>query len=278
MAEHVTASAGADAASAKTAPKPRGKSADWVANAILAVALFALVGPWIAAAAFGFSRPGQPFTFAPLIEAMSTGDAVPALKNTLLLTVATTLLMLVILVPTNIFLNLKSRSLAKVAELLSVLPMVIPAVALVSGVSEFYRLVAPSFINSIWSLVPLYVVLSMPLAYRAIDAGVKALDLRTLFAAATSLGAKPLATIWQVVLPNLRTAMLSAALLSISLTLGEFAMASLLLHYTFPVFMVEISSTSPKGIAALSFITTIITWLLLFAISALADGGKRQSK
>lgn len=244
------------------------------ANAVLIIALIFFFTPWISAAAFGFSTPNSFFSFAPLMETLDSPRAVPAIIDTLLLTAASTVMMLVLLVPTVVFLNLKAPGLAKIAEMFSVLPLVVPAVALVSGVSEFYRAVAPAFINSMWSLVPLYVVLSMPLCYRAIDAGVKALDLRTLFSASSSLGSSTFRTLWEVVLPNLRVAMLSAALLCVTMCLGEYAMAALLLHYTFPVFMVEVSGAEPRGIAALSFITTVITWLLLVSISALSRDKK----
>ncbi|MGP6174489.1 ABC transporter permease [Corynebacterium sp. A21] len=256
------------AVAAPTRKQRAGGNSTMSANLVLVVSLIFFLVPWIAAASFGFTRPGEGFTFGPLVESLSDPQAIPAIRNTLLLTVASTVLMLVLLVPTNIFLNMKAPQLAKFAEVLSVLPLVIPAVALVSGVSEFYRAVAPAFLNSMWSLVPLYVILAMPLCYRAIDAGVKSLDLHTMFAASSSLGASTFSTLAKVILPNLRVAMLSAALLSISMCLGEFAMASLLLHYTFPVFLVEIGGSYPRGIAALSFITLIITWLLLVGISA----------
>lgn len=251
-------------------PRPAVTGVNATTTAIFVVALVFFLLPWVAAAVFGFSRPGVGFTLDPLLESLQNPKAWPAIRNSLFLTVASTVLMLVLLVPTNIFLTMKAPQLAKVAEVLSVLPMVIPAVALVSGVSQFYRTVAPSFINSLWSLVPLYVILSMPLCYRAIDAGVKTLDLTTLFAASASLGASTWTTLFRVVLPNLRVAMLSSALLSVAMCLAEFAMASLLLHYTFPVFLVEVSNNNPRGIAALSFITMLITWLLLVTISSLS--------
>lgn len=256
--------------STRTSRSSGGRGGNAATTAIFVVALIFFFLPWIAAAVFGFTRPGEGITAAPLLESLQNPKALPAIRDTLLLTLASTLLMLALLVPTNIFLNLRAPQLAKVAEMLSVLPLVISAVALVSGVSQFYRAVAPAFINSLWSLVPLYVILSMPLCYRAIDAGVKALDLRTLFAASSSLGAGTWTTLLRVVLPNLRVAMLSAALLSVAMCLAEYAMASLLLHYTFPVFLVEVSNNNPRGIAALSFITIIITWLLLVAISAMS--------
>lgn len=262
-----------------TPPAPAGAAAvagtsgssQWVTTAILIIALLFFIVPWLAAAVFGFSRPGQPVTFEPLASSFGDPKALEALRNTVLLTIATTLLMLVLLVPTIVYVNLKTPVAAKIAEFLSVLPLVVPAVAMVSGVSEFYRAIAPAFLISMWSLVPIYVVISLPLCYRAIDAGVKALDLKTLFAASSSLGATGPQTLVRVVLPNLRVAMLSAALLCITMVLGEFAIASLMLHYTFPVFIVEVSSTNPRGVAALAFVTIVITWALLWLISAISE-------
>lgn len=248
----------------------------WVQPTVLLVALLFFFSPWISAAAFGFSRPGEGFTFASAAEALTNPRAIDAIKETLLITLGTTSVMLLLLVPTVVFVNLKAPKMATIVEMVSVMPIVVPAVALVSGASEFYRLVAPGFINSRWSLVPLYVILVMPLCYRAIDAGVKTLHLETLFAAATSLDDTQWGTLRRVVLPNLKVSILSAALLCIAMCLSEFAMASLLLHYTFPVYMVEISSTNPRGIAALSFITTVITWLILASISRLSRSEKTQ--
>ncbi len=45
-------------------------------------------------------------------------------------------------------------------------------------------------------------------------------------------------------LPNLRTALLSATVLTVALVLGEFTMASLDLYQTFPVWIVNFEQTS----------------------------------
>lgn len=240
-------------------------------TAILIVAAIYFALPWLAAAIFGFSRPGVGFTTDTLTETFAHARASESLINTLLLTVVTTIVMLVLLVPTIIFLNLKAPQMAKAAEFLSVLPLVVPAVALVNGVSVFFRPIAPGVLTSMWILVPLYVINALPLCYRAIDAGVKALDLKTMFSASSSLGATTWQTLTGVVLPNLRVAMLSASLLCIAMVISEFAIASLLLQYTFPVFMVEVSRTNPRGIAALSFFVMILTWILLSLISAASN-------
>ncbi|WP_422114715.1 ABC transporter permease [Brachybacterium sp. UNK5269] len=236
--------------------------------AVLVAAMVFFLLPWISAAMFGFSRPGDPFTFANLTEVFQQGRAWESITATLLLAVAATVVSLVLLVPTLMFLHLRAPSLLRIADSLSVLPMVVPAVALVSGAAIFFRAISPSFLVSLWSLVPFYVVMSMPLVYRALDTGVRALDLRTLWSASSSVGANWLQTILRVVLPNMRPALVSAALLCFAMVLGEFAIASLLLHYTFPVFTVEVGGNNPRGAAALSVLTMIVTWILLVVISS----------
>lgn len=271
MAQPVTtapAEEAIDPASDKKVRRRNQHKTSVASTAILIVAAIYFALPWLAAAIFGFTRPGVGFTTDTLMETFNHSRAGESLINTLLLTVVTTLVMLILLVPTIIFLNLKAPQMAKAAEFLSVLPLVVPAVALVNGVSVFFRPFAPGLLTSMWFLVPLYVINALPLCYRAIDAGVKALDLRTMFAASSSLGATTWQTLSGVVIPNLRVAMLSASLLCIAMVVSEFAIASLLLQYTFPVFMVEVSSTNPRGIAALSFFVMIFTWILLSLISA----------
>jgi len=103
---------------------------------------------------------------------------------------------------------------------------------------------------SVWLLALEYVVLAMPFAYRALDAGLRAIDVKTLTEAAGSLGAGWLSTMWRVILPNMRTAVTAATILIVALVLGEFTMASLDLKQTFPVWIVlfDQESEATEGI------------------------------
>src|SRR5258705_3676083 len=115
----------------------------------------------------------------------------------------------------------------------------------------------------------------MPFAYRAIDAGLRALDLKTVTEAASSVGASWLSTLWRVILPNLRTALLSATVLTVALVLGEFTIASLDLYETFPVWIYVNSQTSGQVSVAASLLALFVTWIFLLAITVL---GSRQSR
>lgn len=258
----------------KTPAFPR--PADALRTTVIAVALLLFFLPLVASAVFGFSLPGQGFTLEPLREALAGTDVAAQLLTTGKLAVLSTAGSLILLVPTLLFLHLKAPKLLRFTEWLSVVPYVVPAIALVGGANVFFRQVAPGFLVSTYSLVPFYMVLTLPLVYRSLDAGIRAMDLRTLWSASESLGAGPVRTLLRVVVPNMRAALLGSALLSSAMVLGEYALASLLLHSTFPVFMVQVGMNQPRAAAALSFLTILATWLLLASLSG--AGTKRGTR
>ena len=147
------------------------------------------------------------------------------------------------MLPTLLILHLKAPQMLPVAEGFSVLPYVVPAIALVSAVGPLYRIILPQALNSPLGLVPLYMVVIMPFVYRSLDAGIRVVDVRTLWDASSSLGAGAVTTLVRAILPNLRSAIMSASLLGCAIVLGEFAIAQLLLKTTFPVILSQIGTS-----------------------------------
>ena len=118
----------------------------------------------------------------------------------------------------------------------------------------------------------------MPFVYRSLDAGLGALDVKTLVEASRSLGAGWLATMWRVLVPNLRSALLSATVLTIALVLGEFTMASLDLWETLPVWIVDFDQTNAHISTAVAMLSLIATFLLLTLIVSLDRSHSRQRR
>jgi putative spermidine/putrescine transport system permease protein len=188
------------------------------------------------------------------------------------LAVITTIITIALMLPTTVYVHLRLPKLRRTLEGITILPIVIPPVVLIVGVLQ----IAPGFLKSTEYLLALvYVILAMPFAYRAIDAGLRALDLKTITEAASSLGAGWITTLWRVILPNLRTALLSATVLTVALVLGEFTIASLDLYQTFPVWIYVNSQTSGQVSVAASLLALFVTWLFLMAITVI---GTRQSR
>ena len=191
------------------------------------------------------------------------------------LAVLTSVLMLVLLLPTMVWVHLRLPALRRLVEFLCLLPLVIPAIVLVVGIASLYSWVTYLFGDSALTLTFVYVVLVLPYSYRALESGLSAMDLRTLSEAARSLGAGWGTVLLRVVLPNMRSAVLSAALLTVALVLGEFTLASLL---NFPTLQVAINLIGKRD-AALSIAVSLAALLFAFALllSLSAAAGRRRA-
>lgn len=244
------------------------------------VFLFAIVFfivPLVAAAVFSFRDHNGHTSLEPYRSIFSQPGFGSTLWLSVQLGVMTVVLTLALIVPTVTFVHLRLPRWKRVIETITVLPLVIPPVVLVVGVLGAFS--GTTLIGSPWILGLEYVILALPFAYRSLDAGLQAVDLKTLVEASRSLGGGPLVTLVRVVLPNLRTAVLNASVLTLALVLGELAMSSLLLFNTFPVWVVQVSQTEAAVSVAVSLLALLLTWALLLALTMLgrARGGQRRS-
>jgi putative spermidine/putrescine transport system permease protein len=159
------------------------------------------------------------------------------------------------------------------------LPLVIPAIVLVFGYVRMY--------NSS-SLLPMtsseratdvlltfsYVTLALPYMYRAVDTGLRAIDVRTLTEAAESLGAGWSTIMFKVIFPNVRVAMLSGAFLTFAIVIGEFTMASLLDRPAFGPYLQLIGANRAYEPSALAIIAFVVTWACMGLIQVFGRGAR----
>ena len=200
------------------------------------------------------------------------------LVNSLWLVLVTVLIMLVLLVPTMTWVRLRVPALRRPMEFISLLPLTIPAVVLVVGLAPIYRIISNALsISSIW-LCFVYVILVLPFAYRALDAGLDGIDVKTLSEAARSLGSSWTTVLWRIVLPNIRSAVLSACFISMALVFGEFTVASLLGRKNLQTAIFIVGQGDAKTAAALALIVLAFAVVLLFVLSFFATGRRRQNQ
>ena len=210
---------------------------------LLAAAYFLL--PLLALARFSFQRVPvallgwhnlfDNWTLDGLLDALHDPGFGPALWLSVRLAIGAIILTLGLLLPTALWVHLRAPTARGLVEVLSVLPYVVPPIALVVGVTGAFRDLAPWFIRSDLSLIPFYTLLAMPFTYRALDAGISRRS--TCARSSTrprSLGAGWTTTMFRVLVPNLASALISSAFLTATVVLGEFTIASLLLKETLP--------------------------------------------
>lgn len=182
-----------------------------------------------------------------------------------------------LVVPTAYWVHLRLPKLRPVIELITLLPFVIPAIVLVFGlIRTYYGLGITLFTETPVILVAGYVVLSLPYMYRAVDTGLRAMDVRTLTEAAQSLGASWPTILFRIILPNLRVALLSGAFLTVAIVIGEFTLASLLAWPAFGPYMALLGQDRAYEPAALAIMSFGLTWAAMGLIQWLGSGRAGQ--
>jgi len=195
------------------------------------------------------------------------------------LAIATIVVGVVLVVPTAYWIQLRLPRLRPIVEFITLLPLVIPAIVLVFG---YLRIYGSSSLLPMTSseratdvlLMFSYVTLALPYMYRAVDTGLRAIDVRTLTEAAESLGAGWATILFKVIFPNVRVAVLSGAFLTFAIVIGEFTMASLLDRPAFGPYLQLIGANRAYEPSALAIIAFIVTWACMGLLQVFGRGTK----
>ncbi len=194
----------------------------------------------------------------------------------------TIVLSLILIVPTAYWVHLKLPHWRPIIELITLLPFVIPAIVLVFGLIRTYSwpplALTGSPVTTDILLVGGYMVLALPYMYRAVDAGLRAIDVRTLTEAAQSLGAGWPTILWRVIFPNLRGAIISGALITFAMVVGELILAAFLARPAFGPYMAQLGTFRAYEPAALAIISYALTWLSLALIAVFARGAREHGQ
>lgn len=278
------------ATSDPTPPPPRGRPRLQAARrrkqavlrwTVVTAALLFFAVPLVALLDFstrtlGGTRTGRAWATLVNIDELSTKYAPlwDGLKTSLVLVVLTVAIMLVLLVPTMTWIRLRLPWLRRPMEFVCLLPLTIPAIVLVVGFAPLYRGIAGILsTSSIW-LCFAYVILVLPFAYRALDAGLGAIDVRTLAEAARSLGAGWVTVMWRVALPNLRAAVVSACFLSVALVLGEYTVAALLTRNNLQTGLLLVAAADPRLATASALVFLLLAALGLLLLTFFDTAGR----
>ncbi|MGQ0566195.1 MAG: ABC transporter permease [Gemmobacter sp.] len=186
-----------------------------------------------------------------------------------------------LVVPTAYWVRIKIPELRPVIEFITLLPLVIPAIVIVFGYIRLYN--TSSFLPLTGSatgtnilLMFGYATLALPYMYRAVDTGLRTIDVTTLTEAAQSLGAGWGTILFRLILPNVLVAVLSGAFLTFAIVLGEFTMAALLNRPAFGPYLQLVGSNKAYEPAALAVIAFAITWACMGLIQLVTRFSKHE--
>ena len=177
--------------------------------------------------------------------------------------------------PTAYWIQLRLPRLRPLVEFITLLPLVIPAIVIVFGYLRLYN--SSSWLPLTGSaratdllLIFSYVTLALPYMYRAVDTGLRAIDVRTLTEAAREprrrLADDPL----QGDLARMSASRsCSGAFLTFAIVIGEFTMASLLNRPAFGPYLQLIGANRAYEPSALAIIAFLVTWACMGLIQRL---------
>jgi putative spermidine/putrescine transport system permease protein len=240
------------------------------------IGMFYFFIPLISTVEFSLRMIKGKYTFEAYRQAFADPEFYQSFGYSMLWAVLTIIISLLLVVPTAYWVQLKLRKARPYVEFVTLMPFVVPAVVLTFGLLRLYGR-PPLGLNATPIILLVgYTVLSLPYMYRSVDAGLQAIDVRTLTEAAQSLGAGWGTILKDVIFPNLRVALLSGIFLTFAIVMGEFTFASLLSKPAFGPYLEYIGATrayTPQAVSVLSF---LITWGSIMLIQWVGRGARGE--
>lgn len=237
--------------------------------------------PLISTFLFSLRAKKDVLTFLAYERVFTDVNFTRTLGFSLVVAVFTILVSILLVVPTAYWIRLRLPQLRAMIEFMTMLPFVIPAIVLVFGLIRVFS-GAPFFLTNTYTgtnalLVAAYAVLTLPYMFRSVDAGLGAIDVRSLTEAAQSLGANWATILFRVIFPNLRVAILSGAFLTLATVIGEFTIASFLVGIkAFGPYLSLTGQNKTYEASSLTIISFLLTWAFMGLIQ-LFNRGKSDS-
>lgn len=227
---------------------------------VIILILLYLVTPIIATGIYSFSTSWvntvlpEGLTMRWYGQLVASPDFSAALIRSLLLGVMTTIVGLACFLPIIFYANVYEPKLKSNLRFITVLPFTIPGIILVTGLIQVYQNIA---IPKIIILLLAITLLSLPLTYQTLDNAFIALDYRSMFEQALILGDTPIKAFLKVILPNIKSAIFVASLLTFTTAFGEYVVTNILLGGDFETLKVYMYRLMQSNGQASSVLTTI---------------------
>jgi putative spermidine/putrescine transport system permease protein len=213
------------------------------------------------------------FTLRWWIDTLSEPRVLSALWNSTWLAALTVVVVALLVLPALYWAYVRNPRIRTVMQLCALLPFALPFVVLAYGIK---RLAAASELTQTWESSVLLVVLghvalAFPFFLWPVDGAMASVGVRRLSEAAEASGASALSTLVRVIIPNIRTGILTGSILTFATSFGEYSIARIITGSSFetlPVWQVaalDDTRGNPNGVAVMA----MFTFALMFAVSVL---------
>lgn len=232
---------------------------------ILALGMAYFILPLVGLTEFSLSMRRGAYSFDAYAAVLADPRFRETFSYSVLMALVTIVFGVLLVVPTAYWVRLKLPGMRPYVEFVTLLPLVIPAIVIVFGYIRLYNTsswlpLTGSVTGTNLLLMFGYATLSLPYMYRAVDTGLRTIDVGTLTEAAQSLGAGWVTILARVILPNVLVSVLSGAFLTFAIVIGEFTLAALLNRPAFGPYLQLMGANRAYEPMALAVIAFGITW------------------
>lgn len=246
---------------------------------ILFAAAFYMILPLIGMAEFSLKMRRGVYSLDAYVSILGDAEFQRTFSYSLVMALVTIVFGVLLVVPTAFWVRLRLPAARPYVEFVTLLPLVIPAIVIVFGYVRIYNTsswlpLTGSAMGTNLLLACGYTTLALPYMYRAVDTGLRTIDVATLTEAAQSLGAGWTTILARVILPNVLVAVLSGAFLTFAIVIGEYTLAALLDRPAFGPYLQRIGANKPYEPFALSVIAFVITWACMGLIQLITRFSK----
>lgn len=253
--------------------KRSGKIWAWI---IIIIGILYFFLPLLATFMFSLRAKLGVLSFQAYLNVFNDPKFIRSFTASLLWATLTILVGILLFVPTAYWVRLRVPKARTAVEFITLLPFVVPVIVYVFGLVRTYSRPPFLIVDNPGLLIAAYTILSMPYMYRAVDIGLRSIDVRTLTEAAQSLGAGWGTVMFRVIIPNIRLAILNGAFLAFAIVIGEYILAQYLAKPAFAPYMAVLIQNKAYEPAALAVISFALTWACMGIISLFGRGQQGQ--
>ena len=220
------------------------------------------------------------FTLQHWITVLTSNDVAAAAGRSLFITVVVTLINWVIVIPAAYVSVVVAPQIRSALHAMAIVPFALPWIVIAAGVQLTVGELAPQLFATVGLLVVVLSAVTFPYLYWAVENSLITNNVKQLAEAAHMSGAGWFHTIIKVVIPSVRTGIMSGTLLMASSVFGEFAITLTLIggaYETLPLWTLRMFSGRVPGTGAELAAVSAAIFVVLFLLSLLLTRIDSQS-
>lgn len=262
----------------RTARTPRWRASTVLLWCVSTFIVLFIIAPLIVVVMSSFTAKGylnfppEGFSLKWYAEAFRNDSFTSSLATSLLLGVATTVICIASGVPAAFGISRIGGRVGFALEQIFLSPLTLPAVIL--GLGALFVVTSFGYNGTFWGGLLAHVIIASPFVVRSVLAGLQSLNQR-MEDAARSLGAGPVRTFFDVVLPTIKGSIISGAIFAFVISFDEAVVTLFLTSAQFETLPVTIFSyvqySNDPSVAAISSVLVLISVAIVFLSTKFAD-------